>query len=188
MSGGFELAISHDKTGNDQKVKGSDNRLNVSSRSDSRAYYASRDDSSVFSLIWQDASSEAGQFVAYWKNDDTTGRSLVVRNVGLNSENDSTFKLHRVTGTASGGTASAPACENQQTPKIAPATAMTQLTGTITGLNIETTHDVANVKAGSHEEFRTGDLIRLGQGQACAIEYDDGTTGKTNGVIVCFYE
>ena len=183
-----EIQYTSDSTGSLEKAQGSDNRFNVSSRSDSRSYYNSRDKAECFSLVWDDATSAAGDHIVYWKNTDTTGKHLVVAAIGLNSANNCSFKLHLVTGTAASGTTVSPACLNQASPKTAQATAMEAAGTAITGLTSSLVIDHAGCPANSHEEFRLTDRLRIGQDQAIAIEYEQGTTGRTWGVIFGFYE
>ena len=46
-----EILYSNDNTGGDERAKVSDNRVNVSARSDDRAYYNSRDRGLTFSTV-----------------------------------------------------------------------------------------------------------------------------------------
>lgn len=183
----LKIEATSDVTGGDQPITGSDNRLNVSSRSDGRRYYNSRDLSLAFSLVWDDSSSAATDFIIYWKNTDPTGRTLVISSVGLNAEQASSFKLHLVTGTAVGVSAS-PLCLNRVVPKSAQATAVQAAGTAITGLTSAGEVDHASVGADGHEEFRLDDTLRIGQDGAIAIEYEQGTTGRTWGVIFGYYE
>jgi len=183
-----KIQFTSDSSGSEEQMKGSDGRANVSSRTDSRAYYNSRDKSEAFSLVWDDASSAAGDYVVYWKNTDTTGRTLVLESVGLNSEQAASFKLAVVTGTAAAGSTISPFCLNRATPKSAQAVAMEAAGTAITGLSVVGTVDHASCSADGHEEFRLDDRLRLGQDQAIAIEYEQGTTGRTWGVIFGYYE
>ena len=182
-----ELQYTSDLTGSIEKAQGSDNRLNVSSRGDSRSYYNSRDESQAFSLVWDDASSAAGDMIIYWKNTNLSGKVLVLDSAGLNSEQAASFKLHIVTGTATGTTV-VPLCLNQASPKTAAAIAVEAAGTAITGLTSAGVVDHASVTTDGHEEFRLDDRLRIGQDQAVAIEYEQGTTGRTWGVIFGFYE
>jgi len=182
-----EIQYTSDKSKGMEKAQGSDNRFNVSSRQDSRAYYNSRDQSEAFSLLWDDASSEAGDFILSWQNTDTTGKVLVIDAVGVNSENAGSFKCHIVSGDAVGTTAT-PVCLNRSKPKSAQAICK-QAAGTpLTG--ITSTHEIDHVScgAGLHDEMRLDDRLRVGQDQTVAIEYEQGTTGRTWGVIFGYYE
>lgn len=174
-------------TGSLEEASGTDKRLSVSSRQDSRSYYNSRDKSQCFSLVWDDATSAVGDFVLYWKNTDTTGKELVIDSVGLNSEFSGAFTLEVVTGTPSGQVV-APFCMNTSRPKTAQALAVEAAGTAITGLTSVGVVDHAGTKAEGHEEFRLDDRLRIGQDQAVAIKYSQGATGRTWGVVFGFYE
>ena len=183
----IEIQYTADTGAGLEKAKGSNGRLNVSSRSDNRSYYNSRDASLAFSLVWDDASSAASDFILYWKNTDVTGRALVIESIGLNSEVAASFKLHVVTGTASGVTVT-PVCLNQAKPQAAQATAVEAAGTAITGLTSTAVIDHASVAADGHEEFRLNDRLRLGSEGAIAIEYEQGAGGRTWGVVFGYYE
>jgi len=182
-----EIQYTSSKTKGIEKASGSDNRLSVSSRQDSRSYYNSRDESLAFSLVWDDATSEAGDFILYWKNTDTTGKQLIIDSVGLNSANTSSFKLHTVVGTAVGVQVE-PVCLNRASPKTAQAVTLEAAGTAISGIASLGVVDHTSCIAGGHEEFRLDDRFRIGQDQAIAIEYEQGTTGRTWGVIFGYYE
>lgn len=187
-----QLEYVSDVTGSDEKAKGSDGRGNVSSRTDTRSYYISRDESESYSLVFDDANCSAGDFVVYWKNTNTQGKHLVIGAAGVNSENVGSFKIHIVTGTAAGGATVTPVCLNRAAPKSAAATALATADSDSTpmsGLTSEVEIDHVGVVAGGHEEFRLGDRLRLGQDQAIAIEMDVGVNSThVWGVIFGFYE
>lgn len=178
------------------EVQGSDARLNVSSRSDSRAYYNSRDKSESYSVVFDDANADAGDYILYIKNTKTDGKELVVRSAGVNCEAaGSSFKLSMVTGTPSGGATLTPANLNQAGQA---KSATTEVYGPadssstpMTGLTEDKTIDHAGISgAWGHEEFRLGDTLRLGQDQACAIELDSTTAADVRafGVVFFFFE
>jgi len=186
---GNRIEVKSDKTGSNEEVEGSDNRFNVSSRSDSRGYYNSRDEGLAFSFPFDFQSATAGEYGAYIKNTHTT-KTLVVGSIGVNSVEASRMKLSVVSGTAAAGTTVTPANLNVSSPNAAQATAMegnSAATG-ITGLTEVTLLDFLYCTATGHEEFRLGDRLRLGQNDAVALEYDEGTTGDMSGVIFFFYE
>ena len=185
-----EIDYRSDKTRAHEKAEGSDGRLNTSSRSDSRAYYNSRDESRTFSTVFDFQDAAAGEFAAYWQN-TSTDRILVIDSVGINAAQNARVKLWFVTGTAAGGNTIVPTNLNKSgVANEAEATCMeggSAATG-ITGLTEDGIIDFAYVSADGHEEFRLGDRVRLGQGDAIAIEYDEGTGGDFSGVIFGFYE
>jgi hypothetical protein len=179
----------NDVNGSFQEAHGSDNRLNVSARSDNRAYYNSRDSGRCFTLAYDHQSAVAGEYSIYWQNTDTTGRDLVISSVGLNSAEASRIKLQFVTGTAAGGTVVTPLNTNGGKSNAASATCRQGASGdAITGLTTAGTLDFAYVQATGHEEMRLTDRVRLGQNDAIALRYDEGTTGDFAGVIFAYYE
>lgn len=185
-----EIKFQSVKTGADERARGSDNRLDVSSRTDERAYYNSRDDGQTYSVVFDFQSAEAGEFGAYLKNDSATGKDFVVAGVGVNSAEASRIKLHYVTGTAAGGTTLTPTNLNGSSSNAATTTAMeggSAATG-ITGLSSSGVIDFAYVQATGHQEFFLKDRLRLGQNDAIAIEYVEGTAGDMSGVIFGFFE
>ena len=185
-----EIGYQSDKTGADERAKGSDNRVNVSSRSDDRAYYNSRDKGECFSVPFDFQSASAGEFGVYFKNNSSIGLEFVVAGVGINSVEASRIKLHFVSGTATGGTVLTPTNLNGSSSNAAAATAMeggSAATG-ITGLTSISLIDFAYVQATGHQEFRLKDRLRLGQNDAIAVEYDEGTTGDFSGVIFGYFE
>ncbi len=182
------INYSNDGSGATEEVAGSDKRMNVSARTDSRIYYNSRDEQEAFVLPWDDASSEAGDEVLYWKNDNVLGKHLVITAVNVNSELAASFKLHSVTGTAAGGAAATPACLNRAAPKAAAATARTAVSSPITGLTSDVELDHVSVGVDGHAEMHVFDAVRLGQDGAISIEYEQGATGRTWGSVVGYYE
>ena len=88
-------------TGSIQEARGTDNRLSVSSRTDSRSYYRSRDDGQAYSLVFDHQSAAAGEYSVYWQNTSTT-MALVIDAIGFNAVQNARIKLWEVTGTAAG--------------------------------------------------------------------------------------
>lgn len=186
----FEILFRSDKNGCDERAQGSDGRLNVSSRADSRAYYNSRDKGQTYTVPFDFQDASAGEFGVYWKNISTDGKILVIRSIGVNSIQNSRIKLMYVTGTAAAGTTVTPTNLNKLSPNSANAIAMeggSAATG-ITGLTNDGLIDFVYVSANGHEEFRLDDQLRLGQNDAVALEYDEGTDGDFSGVIFGYYE
>ena len=188
-----KIKYSNDVNGNIQEVQGSDGRFNTSSRSDTRGYYNSRDESESFSLVYSDANCSAGDYVAYIRNDKTDGKHMVVRSIGLNSDSNTSFQLVTVTGTAGGGAVATTMANLNQAgvSKTATATAVTVVdsdTTPITGLTTAAVFDCANVVANGHEELRLQDQVRIGQDQAIAILCKAGTSLSAHGVIFVYFE
>ncbi len=182
-----------DKTGSIEPVKGSDNRRNTSSRSDGRSCYNSRDESETYTLTFDDANCTAGDYVAYMKNDSTDKNHMVVSNVNLNSDADSSFEIVTVTGTPAGGAVTAtPSLANQAgTSNTAVATSMTVVesdVSPISGLTDALGFYKRNVKSGTSTDIDTGDILRIGPGQAVAIKVKLGTSVSCFGEIVVYFE
>lgn len=178
----------NDRNGSFQEAHGSDNRLNTSSRSDGRAYYNSRDVGRAFNLVFDHQTAAAGEFSVYWKN-TSPNRHLVIEHVGMNAVENTRVKLHFVTGEAAGGTSVTPLNVNKVASADAEATCRQAAAGdAISGLTSAGTIDFVSVSANGHEEFRLNDTVRLGTGDAIAIEYDEGTSGDFFGLIAGYYE
>ena len=191
-----KIGYTNDVTENEQIVKGSDGRLNVSSRSDGRRYYNARDESEAYSLVFDDANASAGDYVVYIKNAKTDGKHLVVSGVGMNCEAASaSFKLSMVTGTPVGGTTATPVNLNQAgvaRSATVDAQTITDSSATpFTGLTEDKVVDhVASTGAYGHAEFRLQDTLRIGQDQAIAIEleYSAAADVRCFGVIFFYFE
>ena len=182
-----QLTYPNDITGSIQTTQGSDGRLNVSSRSDSRGYYNSRDVGQCYSLVWDDSDCAVGDYMVYWQNTSTT-QDLVIGSAGINSTVAGAFKLAFVTGTAATAGTLTPVNLNRSSAKDALANCLGG--SAISGLTEDGVIDLALVQDNGHEEFRLGDRVRLGQNDAIAIEFDRSTVGNTiaEGVLFGFYE
>lgn len=179
--------------GVESEAKGSDGRVDVSSRSDGRGYYNSRDESESYSLVFDDANATALDFVVYLKNTKTDGKHLVIRSASVNGEVKSKFSFLTVSGTAGGGTTATPVNLNfAGVAKTATVTALATADSNSTpmsGLTADKELDHVQVVAGGHEEFRFQDQVRLGQDQAVAIRMDAGTAdSQVFGVIFFYFE
>ncbi len=181
-----ELKYKDRKTGFQGFVGGEDGAADVNSRSDSRAYYNSRDKEETYSLIWNVQNAVSDKHIVYWKNTSST-ETLVISSVGFNSNAVATFDLNFVSGTAV-GTAATPTNLNKSSSKDAAATAITS--NDITGLTVISEVDHAVVGADSHEELRLADRVRLGQNDAISIRIENTASDNlsTQGVIFGFYE
>lgn len=190
---GTKIDYTNDINNAEEKAKGSDGRLNVSSRADGRGYYNSRDASESYSLVFDDANATALDFVVYLKNTKTDGKHLVIRSASVNGEVTSKFSFLLVTGTAGGGATATPTNLNQagqakQATAIALTTADSGSTP-MSGLTAGVEFDHVQVTAGGHEEFRFQDQVRLGEGQAVAMRMDAGTAdSQVFGVIYFYFE
>ena len=185
-----QIEVKNDNTRAKEDIEGSDGRMNVSSRVDSRSYYNSRDKQQAYSSVFTSNVNEAGEYFAYLKNTDAQGKTLVIESVGINSDSVARIQLDFVTGTAAGGTATTPTNLNATSSNAATATAMeggAAATG-ITGLTLDGRVDLAFIPAGGHEEFRLKDRLRLGQNDAIALQVLEGTTADVGGVVFFYFE
>lgn len=185
------LDFFNDRTGAREVAHGTDGRINVSARSDSRAYYNSRDKKKTYSLAFDDSVCSAGDFNVALFNDDVSDK-LVVRSIGVNALNLAGFKLHQVTGTAAGGAVAATPVNLHLGEADAVVTASTVAnsdSSPISGLTSSVVIDHLSVVASGHEEFRLGDTLRLAKGQGIAVEMDSGANAtRVFGVIFFYFE
>ena len=105
------------------------------------------------------------------------------------------FKIHFVTGVAASGTELTPVNLNKSSSKAAPddSVVMAMQGNASTPIASLTSADVIDrvgIEAvGVRSVFELGDLVRLGQGDAIAIEAEEvATTIDTYGVIFGYYE
>ncbi len=186
-----EIQFSNARTRAKEDAEGSDGRLHVSSRTDARSYYNSRDAGQTYSLVWNFDAAANGEFAVYLQNTSTDGKHLVVEEIGVNAEKATRFKLHYATGTASAGNALTPVNLNRGSSNAAAATAR-EGGAEANGLTIGGTDgliDHAYVIADGHEELRLKDRLRLGQNDAITIEVDERSAeGDVSGVIFFYFE
>lgn len=188
----MELQHESDVTGSLEKVKGSDNRQNVSSRADGRGYYNSRDESESFSLTFADASATTDDYVVFLSNDKTDGKDLVIRSASINGAVASSFEFLRVSGTPSGGAVAATPFNLNVSGKTksATATAMTVVNSNsspIGGVSDVGLIDHVSLVANGHEEFRFHDQLRIGQDQCIAIKMRSGAADSACFGVIFFY-
>ena len=160
------------------------NRLNVSSKSNPRAFYISRDDGLAFNVASVDVDADAGDIICYVKNTSTT-RNLYVRQIHYGSLNAALWKTWQVTGTA-GGTEISPGNLNLTSGKSAEATAFGS--NPVTGLSLDKLLSSHRNTAGAHGIEPWEDVLVLGPNNAIAVEYDTGTTGPAEVNIEFHYE
>lgn len=167
-----------------QTFVGRDGRLHVESRTVSQEYLFSRDNERAYCAVFSEASVAAGEFAAFIRNDDTD-RLLVVSNIKVAALNAATWKLHKVSGLAAGGTAVVPLNMNFVSGFDAVGTF---LTNAPTGLTSAGEAAEARHAAALGVTLYGGMTLILAVGQQLAVEYDLGTTGEASVVIQFFYE
>ena len=188
---GIEITFANDVTNADERARGSDGRLNVSARADARAYYNSRDKQNAFTLSWEDASTATNDFVLYWKNTAVDGRHLVIDRIEIGVvAKYADWILHTANNeTAAGGTATTPFCLNVANPRVAPATARTADSSTISTVTANLVIARTFSPAGAAAIMKFNDMLRLGQDQAILLECQAiETTARTFGTAYGYYE
>ena len=175
----------NDRSGSFQETHGSDSRLNVSSRSDSRFFYVSRDNGQAYTLRIEDDDAAANDLVAYLRNNSKDKR-LYITDIHLNSENAATFKLAFGDSVAPTGTSVSPVNLNRSSSNDADATAFGN--GAVGGVAADTFFATVRVAAGGFEEWGSQDALILGQNDNIVIEYDTGSTGDIEIDIFFFIE
>lgn len=185
-----EIAFENDVTQAQSRAKGSDGRLNVSSRTDSRAYYNSRDQQQTYSIIFNHPASAVNEYTLYIKNTSTT-KDMVISAMGLNSDLGADVKLFFVSGTAANGASVTPTNLNRDSSNDALADVLEDGGGTaISGLTNEAAIDYVKISEDGHEELRLDDRVRLGQNDAVAIQVVAVKSGTPQvfGVAFCYFE
>jgi hypothetical protein len=170
--------------GQSAAVSKSGNRLDVSSRSNSRIYYNSRDLERSFSIYSEDDDAAAGDFVFYFKNTDTL-RRFYVEEIIVSAELASTVKLHVVTGTAS-GTDITPNNLNLGSGNVAAATAKGN--AAVTGLTSSAVLEAARCSANQTVQLSLKDALIIGLNDAIAVEYDTGSNGDIEITVVGYFD
>ena len=176
-------------------VQGSDGRLNVSSRSDARSYYNSRDTHLVFAVPFSITLMDADENFVAWRN-ASDDKELLVTSLRVTMFEAGAVEWHLGTGVPAAGTTIVPVNMNQGSAASAPTdgsesvmmgTTTTPLTG-LTSTGVIATQDIT-VLALSHE-ISFGDVIRLGQNDTFFGQMGAGTStpGLVKGTLYGYYE
>ena len=164
-----------------EEVHGSDTRLNVSSRSDDRSFYISRDEGQYYVLRIEDDDAVANDLIAYLRNDSST-KSVFIRDIHISAENACTIKFAYGNATAATGSAVTPVNLNRASSNAADITAFGD--GAVGGVNASTFFSTIRVAAGETVEYDVS--LILGQNDNIVVEYDTGTTGDIE-IDIFFY-
>lgn len=151
-------------------------RLDVSSQSNPRIFYFSRDFGLSYVVCLEGITAAANDIVGYLKNTSST-RNLFVDDVTMGGVEAIKWKIFKATGTAAAGeTTAAKAALNLSKGIVAEADIMAGNT-TITGLTAG--DQVGSKRSGALDstEIDYHDSLILGPGNAIMIEYDTGTGG-----------
>lgn len=183
----------NDRTGAREVARGTDGRVNVSSRGDSRGYYNSRDQSESFYLPFFDTRATAGDYVAYIKNDKTDKSHMIIREISVGTQTGAAvFKLIRATGTVTGGAAATPFNLNSggliEPAAVTSRTATDSNSSPLANVAEDALIDILGVDGAYGEgEFHLDDQLRIGPEQAIAVEFDIGSTDDDVYGRISFY-
>ncbi len=172
--------------GNQQKMHGSDNRADVSSRSSDRIHFVSRDDGQAYTVVSHDATAASGTYIIYLQNTNTNNQLMFIDKVDAHGVEAALFKLWFVTGTAAGGSALTPVNLNKTSSNS--ATANARGGDSITGLTAGGEIWPFRIAATGEKEENFDDAIILGQNDAIALEIDtDDGSPAIAGASIRFY-
>ena len=178
------IDIQSDVSGAGEFVKGSDGRMNVSSRSDERIYYNSRDEGDTYIWTSTDAGAAADEYIIYIKNTSTT-KQLVIRAIYLTPSVAMTFLIVTATGTPTSASITG-FNTNLTSTKIAPAISHGDaLVDNVTPVQVLRT---VSVEALTTEHVDFHDTLRLGQNDIIAIEEDVNGGGTLACQILGYFE
>lgn len=179
-----QIQYPNDVTGSIQIVHGSDGRLNVSSRSDERIFYVSRDRGQAYSIRSFDAAAAVDEYSLYFKN-TSTDKNFYVKSIDLSPGVDMTFKISTVTGTAA-GTPITPVNLNLSSGNAAEASVFGN--AAVTNLTEASVLDTHQVLALTSTVVDFNDALILGQNDNIAVECDVNAGGTVTIVMVGHFE
>ena len=166
-----------------EQVHGSNTRLNVSSRSDTRDFYVSRDQGQMYVLHVNDDDAAAADIVAYLRN-DSPDKSMFIRDIHLGTQNAATFLFAFGDSTAASGTGVTPVNLNKASSNAANVTAFGN--GAVGGVAASTTFSGVRVGAAGFEEWHQDGLI-LGQNDNLVITLEAISSTGDIEVDIFFY-
>lgn len=166
-----------------QETHGSDTRLNVSSRVDSRSFYVSRDTGQSYVLTSEDDAADADDIIAYLKN-ISNNLKLFLRDIDVSCELASTIKVHLGNDIVATGTGIISTNLNRNSSNAADVSGFGN--GAVGGVLSSTLLAAQRCPAGDNIHFRFNDSLILGQNDNIIVEYDTGLTGDVE-VSMYFY-
>lgn len=167
---GFKMSVSSEKRGN------------VSSKSNPRAYYVSRNDGQTFTYISK-YSATSGDVVFYFKNIDNK-RKFVISKISFSSAANADWQINKVTGTAAGTEITG---RSLNFTKNLTAQSSSFGNAAVTGLttSFEIAHARNLAESGINVNFK--ESLILGNNDAIDIIYT-GTTGNIEVVLIGYFE
>jgi hypothetical protein len=172
-------------TGQTVGVSATGNRLSVSSRADERIYYVSRDNGDAYSFISIDVPGADGEHNFYIKNTSTT-QKLYIKEVTISHQTLGTFKINKMSGTATGTSFS-----GTNLNFLSGNTAAAQLVGngSVAGATSTSTIWAGQVNKDVSKVIDFHDSLILGQGDAIGIQtVIRGAAVTANFNVVGFYD
>lgn len=179
-----QIQFPGDVSGAIQITHGSDGRLNVSSRSDERIYYNSRDKGQTY--VWSsfDNGAAVGEYTIYVQNTSAT-LNLIIKEIVLSPGVAMTFKIATVTGTP---TSAAITGFNLNRNSGNAAAANARGNALVDDLTEEQVLRVVMVGVLSTEHVEFHDALQLGQNDAIAVECDVNAGGLVYMQIFGYFE
>ena len=160
----------------------SSNRLNVSAKSNPRAYYNSRDEENCYSIGTSYTAAD-GDYVFYIKNTDYD-LVMMLTDITLSSAEVAKFTVEVVSGTAS-GTAVTPLNINIGSANTASVDCKGN--AAVTGLTSTGTMHITHIGADDHVELHFMESMVVQKGQAVAIKYN-GVGADVAASVMIFME
>lgn len=179
-----QFTYPNDTSGSIQIVHGSDGRLNVSSRSDERIYYNSRDKQQTYLWHSLDSGAAAGEYIIYIKN-TSTDKDLIIKEIILSPGVDMSFIITTVTGTPSSASITG---FNLNRNSGNDAAAVAHGNAAVDNLTPVQTLRTEQVLALTTADIELHDAFRLGQNDAIAIEEDVNGGGTLAVSIIGYFE
>jgi len=172
-------------TGQSVGVSPTGNRLNVSSRSDERIYYISRDNGDAYTIYSRDAAAAADEHQLYFRNTSTT-KKFYVNSFELGGADICIFSIIIATGTATGGSTLTPVNLNFTSGNTASATVLGN--GDVGGFTTGAVIRHIATAADTTGTINFHDSLVLGQGDAIAVHTRIGGTGEVTITMTGFYD
>jgi len=167
---GFKMSVS------------SSHRGNVSSKSNPRIYYVSREDGAAFSIS-SSYSATTGDKVIYFKNDNEE-KNFVVTGFFVSADNSAKWTFHKVTGNAIGTDIEARVLN---LTKNSTASATIKGDAAVTGITNEFSFAEFRTPANGSADIDFRESLIIGNGQSISVEYT-GTTGGISVILGGYFE
>lgn len=159
------------------------NRLNVSSKTNARIYYNSRETGDAFSFT-SDYSACSCDYVIYIKNDNET-KNMVISDICVSAANSAKWEFQRVSGTGSSCCVIAGRALNFSKNTTADVTSRGN--SAVSSLNETYSFTKRRTAAGAGTTIDFDESVILGRNDAIAIKYI-GTAGNVEVTIRVHFE